>query len=58
MSPTTSRDNTPPDVVELAPAALKSRHLLGITGLDAREITRNAASESPTTVRSESRSRV
>ena len=39
MSPTTSRDNERPDVVELAPAALKSRHLLGISGLDAREIT-------------------
>ena len=39
MSPTTSRDNERTDVVELAPAALKSRHLLGITGLEAREIT-------------------
>jgi aspartate carbamoyltransferase catalytic subunit len=39
MSPTTSHDSERPEVVELAPAALKSRHLLGISGLDAREIT-------------------
>jgi aspartate carbamoyltransferase catalytic subunit len=39
MTPTSAREDAPADLHDLAPAALKSRHLLGIAGLDAREIT-------------------